>query len=40
MALYQKGDRPAAKKSCETALVKRPDKSEEARIRELLAKCT
>jgi len=39
MALFQKGDKPGAKKSCEAALSKRPDKEEEARIRELLAKC-
>jgi tetratricopeptide (TPR) repeat protein len=39
MALFQKGDKPGAKKSCETALARRPDKDEEARIKELLAKC-
>ena len=40
MAQFQKGDKPAAKKSCESALAKRPDKAEEGRIRDLLSKCT
>ena len=39
MALFQKGDKPGAKKSCEAALTRRPEKSEEARIKELLSKC-
>jgi tetratricopeptide (TPR) repeat protein len=39
MALFQKGDRPGAKRSLETALSKRPDKDEESKIKELIAKC-
>ena len=39
MALFQKGDKPGAKKACENALARRPEKDEETRIRELLAKC-
>lgn len=39
MALFQKGDRPGAKRSLEAALTKRPDKDEESKIKELIAKC-
>ena len=38
MALYQKGDRPSAKKECETALQSNPSKEEAGRIRELMQK--
>jgi tetratricopeptide (TPR) repeat protein len=38
MALYQKGDRPEAKKVLQSALEKKPSKEEAARIRELMAK--
>ncbi len=38
MALYQKGDRPLAKKELETALRKKPTEREQATIRQLLAK--
>lgn len=38
MALYQKGDRSAAKQSLQTALTLRPAKDEEVKIRELLGK--
>ena len=38
MALFQKGDKPRAKKELEIALANKPDKVEEGKIRELLAK--
>jgi tetratricopeptide (TPR) repeat protein len=38
MALFQKGDRPQAKKELETALRSHPSKDEEGKIRELLQK--
>ncbi len=38
MAYFQKGDRPQAKKLLETALSKKPTKTEETKIRELLAR--
>jgi tetratricopeptide (TPR) repeat protein len=38
MALYQKGEKPEAKRSCETALKNKPSKDEEQRIRELIAR--
>lgn len=38
MALYQKGDRPLAKKELETALRNKPTEREQAAIRQLLAK--
>jgi hypothetical protein len=38
MALYQKGDRPLAKKELETALRNKPTEREQATIRQLLAK--
>lgn len=38
LALYQKGDKAAAKRELTTALAKRPAKEEEDRIRELLAR--
>ena len=38
MALYQKGDRPLAKKELETALRNKPTEREQATIRKLLAK--
>lgn len=38
MALYQKGDKVQAKRACETALRNRPEKTEEAKIRELMSK--
>jgi tetratricopeptide (TPR) repeat protein len=39
MAYFQKGDKANAKKAAQTALTKTPPKSEEQRIRDLLAKC-
>ncbi len=39
MAYFQKGDKPQAKKILQGALTKKPDKSEEAKIKELIAKC-
>ncbi len=39
MALFQKGDKPNAKKSLEMALTKNPDSIEQTKIRELIAKC-
>jgi hypothetical protein len=39
MAYYQKGDKPNAKKAAQTALQKTPGKDDEAKIKELLAKC-
>ena len=39
MALYQKGDKPNAKKSLEFALTKNPDNAEQTKIRELISKC-
>ncbi len=38
MALFQKGDRPSARKECELALQNNPSKEEAAKIRELLQK--
>lgn len=38
MALYQKGDKTQAKRVLETALAKNPEKDDEGKIRELLAK--
>lgn len=38
MALIQKGDKPRARKELEVALANKPDKHEEGKIRELLAK--
>jgi tetratricopeptide (TPR) repeat protein len=38
MALYQKGDRPSARRELEAALRAKPSKDEEGKIRELLAK--
>lgn len=38
MAQFQKGDKPSAKKSLQTALTKNPPKPEEGKIRELIAK--
>ncbi|HYO83147.1 MAG TPA: tetratricopeptide repeat protein, partial [Bryobacteraceae bacterium] len=38
MALFQKGDRASAKKSCEVALSQKPSKAEEDQIRELMSK--
>ena len=38
LAFFQKGDRPNAKKSLQTALSLTPDQSSEAKIRELLSK--
>ncbi|HTB17499.1 MAG TPA: tetratricopeptide repeat protein [Bryobacteraceae bacterium] len=38
LALYQKGDRPLAKRELETALRHQPSAKEESKIRELLAK--
>ena len=39
MALYQKGDKPSAKKSLEVALTKNPDNVEQTKIKELILKC-
>jgi hypothetical protein len=39
MALYQKGDKIGAKKALEIALAKKPEKLDEGRIRDLIAKC-
>ena len=39
MAYFQKGDKPQAKKILQGALSKKPDKSDEAKIKELIAKC-
>lgn len=39
MAYFQKGDKPQAKKLLQTALTKNPPKGEEAKIRDLMAKC-
>jgi Flp pilus assembly protein TadD len=38
MALFQKGDKVEAKRECEAALRFRPEKDEEAKIRELMSK--
>ena len=38
MALFQKGDKPGARKELQTALQKKPSKDEEGRIKELLSK--
>lgn len=38
IAQYQKGDKPAAKKSLQTALTKNPPKPEEEKIRDLISK--
>lgn len=38
MALFQKGDKAGARRECETALASRPQKADEAKIRELLTK--
>ncbi len=38
MALYQKGDKPNARKSLELALTKNPDSGEQTKIRELISK--
>jgi Tfp pilus assembly protein PilF len=38
MALYQKGDKVSAKKELETALRSKPQKDEEGKIRDLMAK--
>lgn len=38
MALFQKGDRPTAKKHCEQALQDKPSQKEQGQIRDLLAK--
>jgi len=38
MALYQKGDRAAARRECEAALAGRPAQSDEKKIRDLLAR--
>ncbi|MBY0502802.1 MAG: tetratricopeptide repeat protein [Bryobacteraceae bacterium] len=38
MALFQKGDKPNARKSLELALTKNPDAAEQGKIRELMAK--
>jgi tetratricopeptide (TPR) repeat protein len=38
MALYQKGDKPTAKKECEHALESSPSKEDQQKIRELLAR--
>ncbi len=39
MAYFQKGDKPQAKKILLAALTKKPDKGEEGKIKELIAKC-
>jgi tetratricopeptide (TPR) repeat protein len=39
MALFQKGDKPNAKKSLELALTKNPDNAEQTKIKELIQKC-
>ncbi len=38
LALYQKGDRPEAKKELESALRNKPNEREQGKIKELLAK--
>jgi hypothetical protein len=38
LALYQKGDRPMAKKELQTALRYKPSEKEQSKIKELLAK--
>lgn len=38
MALYQKGDKPGARKELQTALTKKPSKEEEGKIKDLLGK--
>ncbi len=38
MALFQKGDKPGARKELQVALLKKPSKEEEVRIKELLGK--
>jgi tetratricopeptide (TPR) repeat protein len=38
MALYQKGDKPSAKKECELALKSKPSREDEQKIRELLSR--
>jgi predicted Zn-dependent protease len=38
LALYQKGDRPEAKKELETAMRNKPSDREQGKIKELLAK--
>jgi tetratricopeptide (TPR) repeat protein len=39
VALFQKGDKPGAKKAAQTALAKAPSAAELAKIKELIAKC-
>jgi hypothetical protein len=38
MALYQKGDRPTAKKELELALRNKPSEKEQGEIKQLMAK--
>lgn len=38
MALFQKGDKPSAKKECELALKSNPSREDEAKIRELMGR--
>jgi len=38
MALFQKGDKPSAKKECEIALKSKPSREDEQRIRELMSR--
>ncbi len=38
MALFQKGDKPQAKRELQTALRNRPSQQEEGKIKELMAK--
>jgi Flp pilus assembly protein TadD len=38
MALFQKGDRPSARKELQTALQSKPSQQEATKIKELLAK--
>jgi Flp pilus assembly protein TadD len=38
MALYQRGDKPSARRELEAALRNKPSKSDEVKIRELMAK--
>ena len=39
MAYFQKGDKPNAKRAAQAALTKTPNKDEEQKIKELIAKC-
>mgnify|MGYP000240231669 CR=1 FL=1 len=39
MALFQKGDKPSARKSLEIALTKNPDSGEQLKIKDLISKC-